>query len=132
MTKNTPHTTKKVLIVEDDNIQQIVLERILNQMGHTVIGSSSEGSKAIESALRIGAVDMILMDVNLADHIDGIQAAKEISKHRDVKLIYITSSNNPEQLDRAQETDYTAYLTKPLSQQMLEDAFAKAFPGTKN
>lgn len=127
MPKQTQTQSKKVLIVEDDNIQQIILERIINQMGHTVIGSSSKGSQAIESALRIGAVDLILMDINLADGMDGIEAAKEISKHRDVKLVYITSSDNPDQMERAQQTDYVAYLSKPLSKGQLEDAFTKAF-----
>lgn len=124
--------TKKVLIVEDDNVQQIILERILSQMGHTVIGSSSKGSQAIESALRIGAVDLIFMDINLADDVDGIEAAKEISKHREVKLVYITSSDDPEHLSRAKETDHVAYLMKPLTKTMLEEAFLKAFPNTKN
>lgn len=119
---------KKVLIVEDDNIQQIILERIISQMGHTVIGSSSAGSQAIESALRIGAVDLILMDINLADNVDGIEAAKEISKHREVKLVYITSSEDPEDLERAKQTEHVAYLTKPLTKNMLQETFVKAFP----
>jgi len=123
---NTPEP-KKVLIVEDDKIQQIILERIINKMGHTVIGSSSEGSKAIESALRIGAVDLILMDINLADDIDGIEAAKEISKHREVKLVYITSSSDPEKYERAKQTKFIDYLMKPLTKEMLEETFLKAF-----
>jgi len=127
MAQDAQLKSKKVLIVEDDSIQQIVLERIINQMGHTVIGSSSKGSQAIESALRIGAVDLILMDINLADEVDGIEAAKEINKHRDVKLIYITSSEDPEDLKRAKETDFVAYLTKPLVKESLESAFDKAF-----
>lgn len=123
---------KKILIVEDDNTQQIILERIISQMGHTVIGSSSKGSQAIESALRIGAVDLILMDINLADDVDGIEAAKEISKHREVKLVYITSTDDPEHFSRAEETDYTAFLTKPLNRKMLKEAFAKAFANGKS
>ncbi|WP_440998704.1 response regulator [Fodinibius sp. SL11] len=132
MAQNTGVQSKKVLIVEDDKIQQIILERIINQMGHTVIGSSSKGSQAIESALRIGAVDLILMDINLADDVDGIEAAKEINKHRDVKLIYVTSSDDPKHLERAKETDYVAYLTKPISKESLESAFAKSFTNSSS
>lgn len=128
MAQDINSKSRKVLIVEDDNIQQIMLERILDKMGHTVIGSSSKGSQAIESALRIGAVDLILMDINLADEVDGIEAAKEISKHREVKLVFITSSDDPKHLERAGETEYVAYLKKPLSIEALEGAFRKAFP----
>lgn len=127
MAQDTEIQSKKVLIVEDDSLQQVMLERIINQMGHTVIGSSSKGSQAIESALRIGAVDIILMDINLADNVDGIEAAKEINKHRNVKLIYITSSEDPEDLKRAKQTDFVAYLTKPISKEGLENGFSKAF-----
>lgn len=119
--------SKKVLIVEDNDIHQIILERYIKKMGHTVIGSSSKGSQAIESALRIGAVDLILMDINLADDVDGIEAAKEINKHRNVKLIYITSSDSDDYITRAQQTDYVAYLNKPLTKKNLEEAFQKAF-----
>jgi len=128
MTLDISSEAKKILIVEDDNIQRIVLERLIGHMGHTVIGSSSEGSKAIESALRIGAVDLILMDINLADDVDGIEAAEEISKYREVKLVYITSTNDPEKLERARATNYIALLKKPLSKKMLEEVFSKAFP----
>lgn len=121
---------KKILIVEDDNIQQVIIERIVTELGHTVIGSSSEGAKAIESALRIGAVDLILMDINLADDIDGIEAAQEINKHRDVKLIYITASKDPEKLERARKTNFVDYLEKPLSVDVIEKSFNKAFPAT--
>lgn len=130
MAQEVTPTSRKVLIVEDDNIQQIILERFINQMGHTVIGSSAKGAQAIESALRIGAVDLILMDINLADNIDGIEAAKEINKHRDVKLVYITSSDDPEYIERANQTNYVDYLKKPISKEHLESAFQKAFPTT--
>lgn len=132
MPQKASQKSRKVLIVEDDNLQQIMLERIITQMGHTVIGSSSKGGQAIESALRIGAVDLILMDINLADDVDGIDAAREISKHRDVKLVFITSSEDPNHLKRAKETEYVAYLKKPLSKKALETAFHKAFPLTNN
>lgn len=126
--KSTPATkTRKILIVEDDDIQKIVMERLVTQLGHTVIGKSSHGSKAIESALRIGTVDLILMDINLADNVDGIEAAKEIAKHKEVKLIYVTADDNPEYRERAEETNYVAFLTKPLTANMLEQAFDKAF-----
>ena len=128
MSNNLTKKTKNVLIVEDDDIQKIVLERLVNQIGHTVIGSSSAGSKAIESALRIGAVDLILMDINLADDVDGIDAAKQISEHREVKLVYITGTEDPEVFARAQETSFVDYLIKPVSEEMLEEAFGKAFP----
>lgn len=120
-------SAKRILIVEDDDIQKIVMERLVTKLGHTVIGKSSHGSKAIESALRIGTVDLILMDINLADNIDGIEAAKEISKHKEVKLIYVTSDEDPLYRKRAEETNYVAYLTKPLEMTTLEQAFKKAF-----
>jgi len=121
---------KKVLIVEDDNVQQIILERLVTNMGHTVLGKVSDGATAIKSALRLHAVDLILMDIRLGDHVDGIQAMNEIRKNSDVKVIYVTSNTDEANMKRAKETGYVDFLPKPIDPNKLSKAFDKAFNGT--
>ena len=106
--------SRKVLIVEDDILQQIILEQMVTSMGHTVIAKVSKGTEAIKSALRLDAVDLILMDIKLSDNIDGIEAMLEIRKFSDVPVIYITGNSDPYHVKRAEETDYLDYLTKPI------------------
>ena len=124
--------SKKVLIVEDDSVQQIILERMVTSMGHTVLGKVAEGSQAIKSALRLEAVDLILMDIRLRDNVDGIQAMSEIRKNSDVKVIYVTSNTDNANLERAKETGFIDFIPKPINPDRLNKAFEKAFKTNGN
>lgn len=120
--------SKKVLIVEDDKLQQIILERMVNKLGHTVMGKVSAGSSAIQSALRLNTVDLILMDIRLEDDIDGIEAMHKIKQSSsDIKVIYITANSEEKNLKRAQKTGYIDFIQKPVSLDRLRLAFGKAW-----
>lgn len=123
--KSTP---KKVLIVEDDNLQQIILERMVTAMGHTVLAKVTNGAAAIKSALRLETVDLILMDIRLGDDIDGIEAMNKIRESSNVKVIYVTGNSESVNMDRAKETGYIDFIPKPVDQSRLTEAFNKAFP----
>lgn len=124
---NSDQKSRKVLIVEDDILQQIILEQMVTSMGHTVIAKVSKGTEAIKSALRLDAVDLILMDIKLSDNIDGIEAMAKIRKSSNVKVVYVTGNTEPENVRRAKETDYVAFLSKPVDKSLLEQAFIDAF-----
>lgn len=119
--------SRKVLIVEDDILQQIILEQMVTSMGHTVLAKVSKGTEAIKSALRLDAVDLILMDIKLSDNIDGIEAMSKIRKSSNVKVIYVTGNTEPQNVERAKKTDYVAFLSKPIDKNLLEKAFSDAF-----
>jgi len=119
--------SRKVLIVEDDILQQIILEQMVTSMGHTVIAKVSKGTEAIKSALRLDAVDLILMDIKLSDNIDGIEAMGKIRKSSNVKVIYVTGNTEPENVERAKKTDYVAFLSKPVDKSLLQKAIVEAF-----
>lgn len=120
--------SKKVLIVEDDSLLQVILEKMLVKLGHTVLGKVTEGSKAIKSVLKYDSVDLILMDIRLEDNIDGIEAMKQIRKESNVKVIFITGNSEPSNIKRARETGYVDFISKPVSQTRLAEAISKAFP----
>lgn len=119
--------SRKVLIVEDDILQQVILEQMVTSMGHTVLAKVSKGTEAIKSALRLDAVDLILMDIKLSDNIDGIEAMSKIRKSSNVKVIYVTGNTEPQNVERAKKTDYVAFLSKPIDKNLLEKAFSDAF-----
>lgn len=124
---DTDSASKKVLIVEDDKLQQIILERMLSEMGHTVLGKVTRGAEAIKSAMRLDAVDLILMDIRLADDIDGIEAMRKIRKTSNVNVIYVTGNSEESNRRRAQEVGYIDFISKPVKRLDLEKAFMKAF-----
>ncbi len=117
---------KKVLIVEDDMIISMVLERMIVKLGNEVINKVSTGEEAISSALNFDP-DLILMDIQLKDDIDGITAMEEIRKESDVHVIYITGNSDQYNLSRAKETNYIDYLVKPIQMSHLKKSISKAF-----
>ncbi|HKK44285.1 MAG TPA: response regulator [Balneolaceae bacterium] len=119
-------TNKKVLIVEDDMIISMVLERMITKLGHQVIDKVITGQGAIDSFFDLSP-DLILMDIQLKDDIDGISAMQEIRKESDVHVIYITGNSDQYNLSRAKETNFVDYLVKPIQMSHLKNSIGKAF-----
>lgn len=104
---------KKVLIVEDDLILNLLYESYLERLGFDTEGELVYGKTAIEAAKSLDP-DLIVMDISLEGEIDGIDAMLEIRKFSDVPVIYITGNSDPYHVERAKKTDYLDYLTKPI------------------
>lgn len=117
---------KEVLIVEDDMIISMVLERMITKLGHKVINKVITGRKAIDCTFDLEP-DLILMDIQLKDDIDGITAMQEIRKQSDVHVIYITGNSDQYNLNRARETHFVDYLVKPIQMSHLKKSIEKAF-----
>ena len=105
--------TTKILLVEDEVIVAMGLERSLRLFGYEVIGIATSGEEAIDLALKKNP-DVILMDIHIEGNIDGIEAAEEIGKHSTIPVIYLTAYTNDETLARAIKTNPYGYLNKPV------------------
>jgi DNA-binding response OmpR family regulator len=112
---------KNVLIVEDESIVSMEIASFVNEIGFNVCCIASSANKAYE-ALQENSVDLILMDVYIKGDIDGITCAKEIKSQKDIPLIYISAFSDDETLDRAIETQPSAYLIKPFNRKELKVA----------
>ncbi len=69
-------------LVEDEPLVAIVEKRTLEKAGYTVI-TASTGEKALEIVRNDADRDLILMDIDLDDGIDGTEAAEQILKDND-------------------------------------------------
>lgn len=75
---------KRVLIVEDDMIISLVIENMVKELGHEVVGKATSGDEAIRLATE-HVPDLVLMDIRLKGDMDGIewcQPLKIASIHR--------------------------------------------------
>jgi len=124
MSKET--SPKNVLIVEDDMIISMVLERMITKLGHKVVNKVITGQDAIDCTFDLSP-DLILMDIQLKDDIDGISAMQKIREKSDVHVIYITGNSDQYNLSRARETNFVDYLVKPIQMSHLKKTIAKAF-----
>jgi PleD family two-component response regulator len=69
--------SQRVLLVEDENLVALEMEQWLVEAGHEVIGIVSSAEAAIDVAEQ-RLPDMIVMDIRLAGHRDGVYAAQQI------------------------------------------------------
>jgi len=74
ITGTTMDTQKKttLLLVDDEPLLRARAADTLKRCGYDVVTASS-GTEAIESALRDDAIGLVLIDVNLAQGIDGAE-----------------------------------------------------------
>jgi two-component system, response regulator PdtaR len=117
--------TKKVLIVEDDLILNLLYESYMEKLGFETEGELVYGKTAIEMARKVGP-DLILMDISLEGDMDGIEAMLEIRKFSSVPVVYITGNSDKAHQERAKATNYTDYLIKPIEFNELKACLKKA------
>lgn len=116
---------QKVLIVEDEMIIALMIEKMIINLGHTVIDKVTTGEAAIEIAEK-SSPDIILMDIRLQGELDGIEAMEKIREHSEVPVIFITGNSDESYRKRVEKTDPLDFLTKPISLKDLSRSFSRA------
>ncbi|ENY73021.1 GGDEF/EAL domain-containing protein [Aeromonas diversa CDC 2478-85] len=103
---------QRIMIVEDERIVALDLKNSLTHLGYEVVGMASRGGDAIALAGTLQP-DIILMDINLEDDIDGTEAARAIFQRWQLPVIFLTAYAEEKTLARAEESLPYGYLLKP-------------------
>ncbi|HAE21983.1 MAG TPA: two-component system response regulator [Spirochaetaceae bacterium] len=109
---------ERILIVEDEKIIAIDLQRRLERFGYTVVGMAGDGESAVSMALDL-VPDIILMDIMLGGNMDGIEAAVAIKASKDIPFIFLTAFTDERTLERAKEAEPYGYILKPFKEREL-------------
>ena len=107
-------TGPRILIVEDEAILAEDMGISLKNIGYVVEDKASTGAEAVRLAQELRP-DLILMDIKLRGHIDGMEAADRIRANLDIPVIYLTGYSERDVLERAKKTQPYGYLGKPIS-----------------
>ncbi len=123
----------KVLVAEDNVVNQRVARGLLAKRGHAVTVVDN-GRKAVE-ALAGGVFDLVLMDVQMPE-MDGFEATAEIRRlDRDrgthTRIIAMTAHAMSGDCDRCLRAGMDGYLSKPLDPQLLCSVIEDEAPGTQ-
>jgi DNA-binding response OmpR family regulator len=105
---------RRVLVVDDDGIIRGVLERKLAAQGY-LISTAGSGSGALD-LLRDGAIDLVLLDLELPDQ-SGIDALRQIRLSHsaiDLPVIMVTGRDATESVIEALDETANDYVTKPV------------------
>lgn len=106
--------TLKILIVEDDSVSALLLQRALEKNAHQIVGIADTGEKALE-LLEENFVDIVMMDINLAGELDGIKTTEIINEKYDIPVVYLSASSDAETLNKVVGTNPSAYVIKPFN-----------------
>lgn len=115
-------STKKVLVVEDEMIIALLIERMVSNLGHQVIDKVTSGEAAVKVAEEQDP-DIILMDIRLQGEMDGIEAMLKIRERKNIPVIYISGNTDMVYQEKIKKTDYVDFLSKPITINELGHSF---------
>jgi len=111
-------TKIKLFIVEDELILAHDLKAKLSDLGYEIMGIETKGESAVESISALKEKnqepDIVIMDVKLADSMDGIEAARILTENSNCGIIFLTSLNRNDVFTKSFSLKPYAYLFKPV------------------
>ncbi len=114
----------RILVAEDNVVNQKVILHVLKKMGHqvNVVSNGNEAIKALSSSY----YDLILMDIQMPE-MDGFETTKHIRNARSsvynhqIPIIALTASALKGDSARCIEVGMNDYITKPFKPLMLAE-----------
>lgn len=117
--------TCRILVVEDEAVIALRLQKRLKEMGYDVPDIAYSGEDAVEKAGRLRP-DLVLMDIMLPGKLDGIEAAKIVKAEFDIPVIFLTAFSEDKILKRAKQAEPFGYLLKPFQDRDIKAAIEVA------
>jgi PAS domain S-box-containing protein len=102
----------RIMLVDDEAIITMQLEKRLASMGYEVVGVASSGEQSLQLARELKP-DLVLMDIVMPGDVDGIEAASRIRSELDIPVVFLTAFADETYLERAKGADPFGYLVKP-------------------
>lgn len=108
---------ERILIVEDNNVNQLVMKKMLKNIG-VEIDIADNGKIGFEKVLK-NKYDLVFMDL-LMPEMDGYEATKEIRYfNKDIPIIALTADVMKGVQAKTKEAGMNSYLTKPVKKDEL-------------
>lgn len=126
-TSELPHLkqlkTKKVLLAEDNKINQMVAVKMLESIGVQV--TVVENGKLALEAVNQSKYDLILMDIQMPI-MDGIEACSELRKHyKDLPIVALTANVMSDDILKYKQEGFNYHIGKPIDQTKLIHVLAQ-------
>ena len=123
---------RRVLLVEDDPVNQEVAMRLLEGWGHAV--TVAESGPAALAALADHPFDLVLMDVQMP-YMDGLLTTKEIRRREQVSglhtpIIALTAHGTTADRERCLVAGMDDFISKPLDAQALCQTIERVVPSS--
>jgi CheY-like chemotaxis protein len=122
------HRPLRVLLAEDNVVNQRLATRLMEKQGHTVVVVST-GREAL-AALATASFDLVLMDVQMPD-MDGLEATAAIRRWEQetsihVPIVAMTAHTMQGDAERCRAAGMDGYVSKPMKPEDLYAAIDSA------
>jgi len=118
----------RVLVVDDTRVMRYNMKKLLEELGHDVVGEAANGHEAIVQYKSLEP-DVVTLDITMPpvnDVADGIDALKSIVEYdEDVKAIMMTAHGEKAKVMEALRSGASGYLLKPIQKAKLDEAIKK-------
>jgi len=113
----------RVMIVEDEMLLALDLEEMLVDAGHLVVGRATDMTEAVRAAESAdGAVDVAIMDMNLARGSNGVETAGILRQRWDIPCLFVSGNLDDAMRTRAEQWEPIGFVGKPYSERELLSA----------
>ena len=118
---------KTILLVEDDAVIAMNESKELKNHGYNVIPvlNSHKAIEAVSDHNRV--IDLILMDINLGNNLDGTEVAKIILKNHDIPLLFLSNYTEREIVEKTENITFYGYVVKSSGFTVLDASIKMAF-----
>lgn len=116
----------RILVAEDNRVNQLVLRNILERAGH-VVEVVDDGEAALDALEHTGmGYDLLVLDMNMPHRsgLDVARACRFMSGGGQVPIVVLTADATPEAAQACEEAGVDAYLTKPADPSRLLETIA--------
>lgn len=123
----TPRLEGKVLVADDVEVNQLLMQGMLEQLGCETI-LASDGQEALDLA-RMHRPRLVLMDLRMP-RMDGFEATRRMKSDpllAPIPVVALTASVDPFDLPAIQEAGFHAALEKPIAMDLLLDLLGGLF-----
>ncbi len=126
----------KVLVADDNSVNQVVIKGLLNKLGYDV-DLVGDGNDAVNKVSHGELYDLILMDKEMPS-MDGITAVKMIREYQrsfnkpHTKIFALTAHAMADTKKECLEAGMDDFLSKPINFQVLKDTLGRHFSDTSN
>ncbi len=102
---------KKILLVEDSRLTAQIVEDFFRKCGYET-ETAATGEEAVQKISGGFPPDLILMDIELAGEMDGIDAACRILKFWDIPVVFLTANTSEEILEKIKAVKGYGFVVK--------------------
>lgn len=108
-----------ILIVEDEPLYAGKIEMQLDMLGYEHVGTVDNSQDALEKLEKV-VPDLVLMDINIRGHYDGVELAQMIRDQYDIPALFISSLRDDFTFKRALRVKPIGFLIKPFDELQLK------------